>query len=387
MSSLRKKHIPRTLDKHFGERVEQAKYPYSSIFLYWIYSIFCGAERLYDTKPLKEKLDSIPGLSTPSPDRLADIFKSWAQPVTTFTNKDKEHQFAFNMPLNQLLHDTIHSLGTLNKHRPHTLDYDNVIIDTLKYDSCFTYIKTRGYQPGVAFIKNTPVYIEGRNGNSNAAFRIKESIAKALQLCKDNNITINRFRSDAAGYNKNVIQLLDENNIEFFIRCPFSRGMCFEVIRWRKLKIKHYTIKVANFIFHINEKPYRVVVSQTVSSDYVYVYRAIVTNNLKWSSKQVIEFYNQRGAMERNFDDLKNNFNWRRPPFSFLNENTVFLIISAIAKIIYQYLLKEYCKKMDFLKRNFRLKNFITHFISVSSQWIRGRLILYTEKKYPKIFS
>ncbi|MBA7520755.1 hypothetical protein ES705_12852 [subsurface metagenome] len=88
------------------------------------------------------------------------------------------------------------------------------------------------------------------------------------------------------------------------------------------------------------------------------------------TDKEVFFFYNQRGAIERNFDDLKNNFNWGRLPFSFLNENTVFLIISVIAYIIYQYIINTFSTKVKFVKKTFRLKNFIFHFITVGSEWI-----------------
>ncbi len=101
------------------------------------------------------------------------------------------------------------------------------------------------------------------------------------------------------------------------------------------------------------------------------------------TNKEVFSFYNQRGAIERNFDDLKNNFNWSRLPFSFLNENSVFLIISAIAYIIYQYIIRKFAKKVEFVKRTFRLKNFIFHFMTVGSEWENNtKLILYTEKNY-----
>lgn len=109
----------------------------------------------------------------------------------------------------------------------------------------------------------------------------------------------------------------------------------------------------------------------------------IVTNNETMTNNEVFSFYNQRGAIERNFDDLKNNFNWSRLPFSFLNENTVFLIISAIAYIIYQYIIRRFTKKVEFVKKTFRLKNFIFHFMTVGSEWTgQNTLHLYTLKRY-----
>ena len=112
-------------------------------------------------------------------------------------------------------------------------------------------------------------------------------------------------------------------------------------------------------------------------------YMGILTNNETMTDKEVYYFYNKRSAIERNFDDLKNNFNWDRLPFSFLNENMVFLIISAIAYIIYQYIINAFSKKVDFVKKNFRLKNFIFHFITVGSEWIDQNILkLYTNKDY-----
>ncbi len=64
--------------------------------------------------------------------------------------------------------------GQLKKSKLHDLDYDNQVQPTGKYDSEKTYKKTYGYQPGIASIaypgtgQVMPVYIAGRNGNSQA---------------------------------------------------------------------------------------------------------------------------------------------------------------------------------------------------------------------------
>ncbi len=38
------------------------------------------------------------------------------------------------------------------------------------------------------------------------------------------------------------------------------------------------------------------------------------------------QFYNQRGTSERTFDMQNNDFGWEHLPFSFMKENTVFMI-------------------------------------------------------------
>ena len=83
------------------------------------------------------------------------------------------------------------------------------------------------------------------------------------------------------------------------------------------------------------------------------------------SDKQVIEFYNQRGASEKVFDIQNNDFNWKCMPHSFLQENTVYLIIMAIAHIVYKWLIKTFSKLVQGVNPNARLKQFIFRFVNI----------------------
>ena len=44
--------------------------------------------------------------------------------------------------------------------------------------------------------------------------------------------------------------------------------------------------------------------------DDVYVYRVILTNEWDMAEEEVIQFYNQRGAKEKVFDQMDNDFGW-----------------------------------------------------------------------------
>jgi hypothetical protein len=85
------------------------------------------------------------------------------------------------------------------------------------------------------------------------------------------------------------------------------------------------------------------------------------------SMEEVVHFYNQRGNIENNFKALKHDFNWNHLPFSYMEENTVFLIVSAIADVIYQYIIRKYSDEVDFVKKSFRLKKFIQYVIALSA--------------------
>ena len=101
-------------------------------------------------------------------------------------------------------------------------------------------------------------------------------------------------------------------------------------------------------------------------------------------SKEIITFYNERGASEKNFDIQNNDFGWSHLPFSFMAENMVFMMVTAMLKNF--YLVRHISEKVKPLKKTSRLKAFILHFVSVPAKWVRtGRqnvLNLYTNKTY-----
>jgi hypothetical protein len=115
-------------------------------------------------------------------------------------------------------------------------------------------------------------------------------------------------------------------------------------------------------------------------------YRTILTNDWDSTKKQIIEYYNQRGKNEKVFDVMNNDFGWKRLPFSFLNQNCSFMIITAMIKNFYTYFLSIVSEKFTDLKPSSRLKRFVFKFISVAGQWIyQGRqykLRLFTDKPY-----
>ena len=98
-------------------------------------------------------------------------------------------------------------------------------------------------------------------------------------------------------------------------------------------------------------------------------------------------FQNQRGACENNFDEMNNDFDWKKLPFSFLEQNTVFMLVMAMCINFYLHLLNVFSKKVSYIETTYRLKKFILRFVMVPFKWIRKSqqkvLKLYTHKEYP----
>ena len=126
------------------------------------------------------------------------------------------------------------------------------------------------------------------------------------------------------------------------------------------------------------------IIYKSETSDKSYSFNT--AQKLTSTEKEIITFYNERGASEKNFDIQNNDFGWSHLPFSFMAENMVFMMVTAMLKNFYLYLVRHISDKVKPLKKTSRLKAFILHFVSVPAKWVRtGRqnvLNLYTNKTY-----
>lgn len=87
-----------------------------------------------------------------------------------------------------------------------------------------------------------------------------------------------------------------------------------------------------------------------------YTYRCILTNDYTSTDRDIVEYYNKRGGAERVLDDMNNGFGWKRLPKSFMAENTVFLLLTALIRNFYRHLISDANMKSFGLKRTSRIK-------------------------------
>jgi hypothetical protein len=396
------------IDREIGIRGSGTGFRYSDIFANQLAVYFNGGDCTEDLSDhLKSHLQQVRGMNVCSPDTVLRGGKELSCSSVMIENPSSGvvHEFNINTKLNDLMVKALVLTGQLERERKYDLDYDNVVLANEKYDSAKTYKKTRGYQPGVATIANHPVYIEGRNGNSQAKYKQDDTIERAFCNLRSNGIRIGRFRADSASYQQSVIKVVESNADTFYIRAKRCAAMDERIgglSGWRKIRLGIQEMEVVDIDDYMpfrGEKKYRLVISRIrrrdgqadIFSGEAYTYRAIITNDLDMDSSQVISFYNARGESEKVFDVMNNDFGWSAMPYSFLSENTAFMIMTAIYANFYSYIIAEYSKKLQWLKSNFRLKKFIFRFITVAAKWIRtGRqhvLKLYTEKNYSPLLT
>lgn len=246
------------------------------------------------------------------------------------------------------------------------------------------------------------VYIENRDGNANVKTGQAETLKRAYQLLANNGIKVNRSRMDAGSYSKEIIDTVAKNSKLFYIRanrCKAMTKQISEITHWQSIEINHQSYEVGSipFLQFCEDKEYRLVVMREKNKDRQtniftgddFIYRSILTNDWDSSEEEIIKYYNMRGASEKIFDVQNNDFGWSRLPSSDMNCNTVFLILTAMMKNFYNYLINKVSKVFEDIPSTSRIKRFIFSFISVAGKWIRQsrqwKLKLYTDRPYEKL--
>ena len=392
--------IPQLIDSQLGKR--KGYYQYSDIFCNLLSIYFSGGNALEELQDhLAPYLKQVQGFHVCSADTLGRGISELAGDDQYYTSRQGiSHKFNQATGLNQLNIRMLRRLGIIGGKRAHTLDYDNEVIECEKYDAAKTYKHCYGYQPGVAAIGRYIIYTEGRNGNSQARYRQDETLGRIFRALNQEGVDITYSRMDSASYQKEVVDVVESNTRWFYIRanrCQDLQQQVRGLANWQEARINNQFCQLNTLETYQpfnGSKTYRLIISRQPRSDGQgdlfsgdsYIYRAILTNDYKSSPRAIVEFYNQRGASERNHDELNNDFGWGRLPFSFLAQNTAFMVMTAMCKNLFHFLMEQYSRCLDWLQPHYRMKKLIFRFISVPACWVkRARtqvLKIYSPKDY-----
>lgn len=385
---LKSNKFAQLVDNKLGSRVKTIGYSYSDILITRIYTSFCGGGATEDVNYIRENtLNHLKNFSAPSADTILREDIELSTPCDYIeTDSGKENKINVNSPMNDLLiscakHFSI--FKSYNENEDLVYDFDHQFIAAQKYDASYSYKKEKGYFPAVVSIKDVPVYIEGRNGNCNVKTQQLSTHQRALDSLEKQGVFPRRARMDAGSYIKEVTNFFHNKNILFTIRANQSNCLLKEASLakdWGKCTVGIQDIEVTSLSYLFGDETHRIVAYRvpnktgqlsTLTQD-AYKYMFIITNDWDRNEKQVIEFYNARGASEKVFDVQNNDFNWNCMPHSFLQENTVYLIIMAIANIVYKWLLGILSQVVDGLTPTSRLKKFIFRFVTIVGKITRS---------------
>ena len=387
--------IDKFINEQLGSRGAAKEYTISDGLLSIHYSHLCGGSCLEDINTLGKHIGFHPGLSLASADTASRVLQELKTADTIVQNEGVTHHFNRHDKLNSFLQKLAIKTGAVVPKAKNTLDYDNVILEHEKSDAARTYKMTTGYQPGIAAIGRQVVFMEGRGGNTPAAYKMGDTLQQCFKGLKDNGIHIEHFRSDSAAYQQSVVEEAENNCTYFYIRIDDSQSLRDAIKdipekEWEAAMINHKKVEVADtpFFPFNGKKPYRAVVQRRKRKDgqadlftqSAYNYYAILTNNETpgATNLHVTEFYNQRGDSERNFDILNNDFNCRRLPFSFMDANMVYLFAAAASFTLFEWVKQQFFNRGAIASTAMRCKKFLFDFIVLPAKWIKtGRQWVY----------
>lgn len=105
-----------------------------------------------------------------------------------------------------------------------------------------------------------------------------------------------------------------------------------------------------------------------------YRYFGIITNDEASSEEEIIRYFNKRGSIERVFDQMNNDFNWAHLPSSDMNQNTVFMNLTALLRNFYTKYISEVARRSgNLICQKARLMKFIYHFITCPARWVKDK--------------
>ena len=405
MRELFSRYVDPVIDKVLGLRCTSYGYQYSEIAGSLSSVYFCGGDCVEDvTSHLMPHLSLHPTLRTCSSDTILRGILELATVNTTYTSDTgKSYDFNTATKLNSLLVKVLKNTGQLMAGESYDLDFDHQFIETEKYDAKMTYKKFTGYSPGVAIIGDLIVGIENRDGNANVRFHQQDTLERIYSNLESENIHIKRSRMDCGSCSREIVETVEKHSELFYIRanrCGSLYDSLLALRGWQREEINGIGYELNSIIVEKWEgKAYRLVIQRERRLDGEqdlwegeYTYRCILTNDYTSTNREIVEFYNLRGGKERIFDDMNNGFGWARLPKSFMAENTVFLLLTAIIRNFYKFLMGRLGPKAFGLKKCSRIKAFVFKFVSVPAKWIRTarhyELNIYTDNQsYLNLFA
>lgn len=374
------------IDNQLGARVKTIGYNYSDILLSRIYTALCGGNATEDVNYVRgNTLKYLEGIGIPSADTILRGDVELSVPCEYIeTTTGKTNKINVNSRMNEFLVDSAIEFKQLKpKSKDLIYDFDHQFIAAEKYDAEYSYKNKKGYFPGIATISNVPVYIEGRNGNCNVKAAQLSTHKRALKVLADKGVKPRYARMDCGSYIKEVTDHFHVENILFSIRALNSETLLTKAAdtdNWKSCTVNFQDMEVNSFKYQFGDYEHRIIAYRmpnktgqlSAFTNDAKKYMFIITNNWDISEKDAIIFYNKRGDSERVFDIQNNDFNWNSMPHSFLEENTVYLIIMAVAHIMYKWLLNIFAEVVDGLTKTSRLKKFIFRLVATVVKFTRS---------------
>jgi hypothetical protein len=228
-----------------------------------------------------------------------------------------------------------------------TLVNDPTIISTSKRDAKMTYLGTKGYRPGLAFIKELGIVIaqefrEGNDMGDKLAF-IKLSFSKVPKGKKIKHVLL-----DAEFYIAEVINFLEEQGCTWAVVADQDNAVKAVIkaipdSEWKPLMDRDgfkTDREVAETVHCMGKtkKAFRLVVIRWKDEDDILCHHAIANNHTAENPGDVVHYYNQRATQENVIKEAKGGFGMDIMPSGDFAANALYF---AIGILTYNYFIAQ----------------------------------------------
>lgn len=234
------------------------------------------------------------------------------------------------------------------------LDIDATIIQSEKGDAERTYKGNYGYQPLLGIIAENGMVVgsDFREGNASP----QSGLVELIEQCKRNySQEIKIIRSDSAGWQKQIVDYCNENNLGFTISADQTTAVLEAVLSiaeedWSDAVgfdgIKEgYQIAQRKYCFGSKKREVRLVVKRELLKKQIDLFSNyrywIVATNLKeedYDNYQIIKLHQGRGSMEKKIGELKHQINLNHLPMGQFNSNCLYFTVGLLAYNLLQLL-------------------------------------------------
>ena len=175
---------------------------------------------------------------------------------------------------------------------------------------------------------------------------------------------------DCGSCSEEIVDTVKAHCKYFYIRanrCSAFYEDMFALRGWKAEEINGIRFELNSIVVEKwKGKPYRLVIQRQRRADDIrelwegeYTYRCILTNDFESDIRDVVEFYNLCGGKERILDDMNNGFGWKHLPKSFMAENAVYLLMTALIRNFYKTIIRKLNVKDFGLSISSRIKTFV----------------------------
>ncbi len=233
-----------------------------------------------------------------------------------------------------------------------TLDIDATEIEAEKLEARYTYNGNKGYMPLLGFIPELDLCCgyEFRQGNVPPQAQNYEFTEKIVELVKSVGKRIKNFRSDAAGYQARLVNLLNGEGIKWTITADQDVSVK-EMIKqipgseWKQYKDRDGIKRDRDYAETVHcmnktNESFRMIVQRWLNPHQDlfketerYCYHIVATNYLEEEkiAEEVIWWHNGRSNSENYNKELKNGFNLDYAPCGDFAANAVWFGLGILA--------------------------------------------------------